>query len=309
MSCGGCNTGCSECGNLALGTGPAGVDGQNAFTETTADFTQFDFGDPAVTINVSALGQLTGLYAKVGQPIFVEGAGIFKVTASSTTTISIIVPDADTESYNHAIAASSTTISFPKGVSPSGTVGVSGVGGGNGSNGSNGTNGTTVLEVDLTEYETEQTTYSSVQKSFEVPADTWETVDDVVRLEALFVSELESTGYYTIRVELDGNIVDMLVSWNDIYVLNTQNFVHLVIDFVLSASGTVTPVLFSNISLNGSYSDNQSGGDGNPYTRRCSAIGGLTTGGGLDLNVSMVSTAGAGKAIKMFYYKLISMKK
>ena len=172
-----------------------------------------------------------------------------------------------------------------------------------------GPNGTTVLEVDFTEQITAQTSYSAVQKSFAVPADTWETVDDVVRLECLFVATDSTTGYYTIRVELDSNVVDMIITFNDLWLVGKQNFLHLTVDFVLSASGEVTPIIVSDLSTGAPYANNQSGATPTRYIRRCSAITGLTTSGALDIDVSMVSSAGSPYNIKMFYYKLISMKK
>jgi len=196
---------------------------------------------------------------------------------------------------------------------PTGPTGPTGAQGPTGPTGPAGPNGTSVLEVDLSSPTTAQTSYAAVQKSFTIPSNTWRTVDDVVRLEAIFVSN-PTTGYYTIRVELDGNIIDMLVSLNDLYIIGNQNFLVLTMDLVLSASGEITPILTSDISVAASYSLNQSGAEGNTYVRRCSAITGLTTTGtsptgDLDLDVSMVSSAGGAYNIKMFYYKLISMKK
>jgi hypothetical protein len=129
----GCNGGCNgSCGNLECGTGPAGLDGQNSFNFTTADFTQPAVGS-TVTIDVSALGQMTGLFAKVGQVIFVEGGGYYEVVSSTTTTIEL-------ENLGYTgNALPTSTVSFPAGVSPAGLVGPQGPAGANGSAGADGT--------------------------------------------------------------------------------------------------------------------------------------------------------------------------
>lgn len=63
--------------------GPAGDDGNNPFTLTTADFTQ-----PAVsgTVTVSVL---YGDWAALNQPIFVSGGGTYLVTATGSTSIQL----------------------------------------------------------------------------------------------------------------------------------------------------------------------------------------------------------------------------
>ena len=310
MACTGCNGGCNDCGGLECGTGAAGLDGLNSFTTTTATFLQPAFGDPAVSVAVSALGQSTGLWGQVGQWIFIEGAGFFKIVTSTTTLLTVIVPSATIQTYNYTLAGSGATIAIGEGVSPAGIEGATGAAGAASTvAGPIGPANPAVLEVDFTEQITAQTSYSAVQKSFAVPADTWETVDDVVRLECLFVATDSTTGYYTIRVELDSNVVDMIITFNDLWLVGKQNFLHLTVDFVLSASGQVTPIIVSDLSTGAPYANNQSGATPTRYIRRCSDITGLTTSGALDIDVSMVSSAGSPYNIKMFYYKLISMKK
>jgi len=122
-----CNGNCGGgCGNLECGTGPAGLDGQNAYTETTANFVQPSAITTPVTVNVSALGQLSGFWAMVGQTVFIEGGGYYEVTAATSTTITLQIPDAATLTYNHAIVAGGANVTFPAGVSPGGVLGLSG---------------------------------------------------------------------------------------------------------------------------------------------------------------------------------------
>lgn len=295
-----CTNGCSDCGGLTCGEGAAGLNGLNAYTETTADFTQPSVSSN-VTINVSALGQLTGLWAKVGQKIFVEGGGYYTVVSSTSTTI---VATNTGETGNASPAA---TVSFPAGVSPAGVAGVAGAAGSNGSNGSNGTDGTTVLEVDLTEYEEDQNTFGTVTKSTTLAADTWETVDDIVELEMMFVSE--KSAIFGVRVELDSNTLEINPTLTDFYFSYEVNYAKLKVQLILSASGEVTPITESNTSTGAVYADNTAiGFPSTASTRRGAAVTGLTTSGTLDLDVTLLSTV-TGKNIKMFYYKLTSLKK
>ena len=117
MACTGCNGGCNDCGGLECGTGAAGLDGLNSFTTTTATFLQPAFGDPAVSVAVSALGQSTGLWGQVGQWIFIEGAGFFKIVTSTTTLLTVIVPSATIQTYNYTLAGSGATIAIGSGES------------------------------------------------------------------------------------------------------------------------------------------------------------------------------------------------
>lgn len=192
---------------------------------------------------------------------------------------------------------------------PTGPTGPTGAQGPTGPTGPAGPNGTSVLEVDLTEYPENQSTYASVTKSFAVPADSWETIDDIVRLEMMLVSENVSGAIYGIRVELDGNIIVTNLILNDIYFAPNWNFAHVMIDLILSASGVVTPITVTRLSTGGVYASNYTHSNtGNEQKVRGTAITGLTTSGALDLDVSLVNTASSTN-IKMFYYKLISMKK
>jgi hypothetical protein len=104
---------------LTLPDGPAGVDGQNAYTVTTAAFTVPAIGS-TVSISVSALGQSTGLWAQVGQIIFIEGAGYYEVVSATAT---VIV--AENLGYT-GNAAPTTVIALGAGVSPGGIAGVNG---------------------------------------------------------------------------------------------------------------------------------------------------------------------------------------
>lgn len=179
----GCNGGCSGgCGNLECGTGPAGLDGQNAYTVTTANFLQPSAINTPVTVNVSALGQLSGLWAQVGQTIFIEGGGYYEVTAATATTITLQIPDAETLTYNHAIVAGAGSVSFPAGVSPAGIPGPQGPTGSS----TTGADGTTQLVSLWGATAASGTSFSSLHSVVNLPssgaAPLWPTVGSVLRI-------------------------------------------------------------------------------------------------------------------------------
>jgi hypothetical protein len=173
MACDNCSNGCSSCGNLEVGTGPAGLDGQNAYTVTTEDFTQPAVGG-TVTVDVSALGQLTGLWAKVGQVIFIEGGGYYEVVSSTTTSIVA-------ENLGYSGNASPTaTVSSPAGVSPAGLIGPTGSAG---AAGAAGANGTTILFKRLSGTPNISTSYANLLAGTNgVTANRWQNVGDTVRV-------------------------------------------------------------------------------------------------------------------------------
>ena len=155
----------------------------------------------------------------------------------------------------------------------------------NGANGTNGTNGTTVIEVDFTEYIEDQNTFSSVQKSFNVPADSWEVNGDIVELEAIFVTDDTTSGYYQVRVELGTTVVALIPTLNDVYITRKNNFLNLKVQLVLSASGEVTPITESATSLGAWYSLNWGSGILSTSIYRGPQITGLNTAAIIPLKV------------------------
>ena len=183
MACDNCSNGCSSCGNLEVGTGTAGLDGQNSYTVTTADFTQPAVGS-TVTVNVSALGQSTGLWAQVGQIIFIVGGGYYEVV--SVTTTSIVA-----ENLGYAGNASpSATVSFPAGVSPAGPIGPTGSAG---AAGAAGANGTTILGYERDGGFFTSLTYTQIRGPYAIPANSWQSVGDTVRVKLLLFGTNDGT--------------------------------------------------------------------------------------------------------------------
>jgi hypothetical protein len=178
------NNGCGgNCGGVSLPAGPAGPSGLNAFTFTTASFAQPAFGASAITVSVSGLGQYTGLWATVGQWIFIEEAGTFIVTARTPTSISIQVPSAAIETLNNAIETIGNTVSTNQSVSPSGIQGVQGI---QGAPGTNGTNASELIAYRITPpvmVPPGSGTYPDLLASaVTIPANSWNSTGDVVKL-------------------------------------------------------------------------------------------------------------------------------
>ena len=176
-----CSEGCSGgCGNLKCAEGPAGLDGQNAYTKTNLGFNQPSSVGVPVAVSVDADGQLTGLWAKVGQTIFIEGGGYYKVISSTTTTITVEIPNAATLAYNHALTAGGADVPFPAGVSPAGIIGQTGQ---QGQAGSSGTNGALILFKRLSGTPNTSTSYANLLAGTNgVTANRWQNVGDTVRV-------------------------------------------------------------------------------------------------------------------------------
>lgn len=189
---------------MECGTGPAGLDGQNAYTVTTANFVQPNVG-ANVTVNVSALGQSSGLWGQTGQVIFIEGGGYYEVVSATTTTMVV-------ENLGYTgNAAPAATVSFPAGVSPAGLQGPSVTG----PAGANGANGTTQLVTLYSATAVTATTFTPLHTVQNLPSSggspLFATVGDVLRvhLSALctiqFASPPSSNHWaYELEIVMDG---------------------------------------------------------------------------------------------------------
>lgn len=186
-----CSEGCTGgCGSLECGEGAAGLNGLNAFTVTTANFNQPTLINTPVTVSVSAIGQSTGIWAKVGQAIFIEGGGYYEVTAATATTITVEIPDSDTLTYNHLIVGGGSPVVFPAGVSPAGIRGPQGA---TGSAGTNGTDGTAILGYERDGGDFTSLVYTQIRGPYAIPANSWEAIGDTVRVKAFFFGKNDGT--------------------------------------------------------------------------------------------------------------------
>jgi hypothetical protein len=112
MCSGNCNCSCDQVTIPSI-TGPAGVNGLNAFTTTTAQFIVPAIG-ANVTLAVSNSNPSTGSWAVPGQSIYIENAGYYTVVSSTTT--SIVVTNTGTTGNT----APGTTVASGQQVSPAG---------------------------------------------------------------------------------------------------------------------------------------------------------------------------------------------
>ena len=161
------------------------IDGENAFTITTAAFTMpAELG--GVTIQVSDVGQFTGKWASPGQIIYISSGlltnGYFTVVSSNSTSISVINSE-NTSSGNYTQNAPPGTI-FPIGskVSPAGIQGPAGATGSSGASGSpgpagtNGTNGVAVIDTLWYDVAAKSNTIGGAPSTFGSPA-VYSTID------------------------------------------------------------------------------------------------------------------------------------
>ena len=112
MCTGNCNCSCDQI-TLPTIAGSAGVDGLNAFTTTTAQFTVPAIG-ANVTLAVSNTNPSTGSWAVPGQSIYIENAGYYTVVSSTTTSIVV------TNSGTTGNTAPGTVVASGQQVSPAG---------------------------------------------------------------------------------------------------------------------------------------------------------------------------------------------
>lgn len=225
----GCSTNCGTCndccGGLVLPDGPAGVDGQNAYTVTTANFTIPAVG-ANVSVSVSALGQSTGLWAQVGQVIYIQGAGYYEVVSATAT---VIV--AENLGYT-GNAAPTTVIALGAGVSPGG---VAGTNGSTGATGAAGADGTTILGYERDGGNFTSLTYTQIRGPYAIPANSWESVGDTVRVKLLLYGSNDGTPdatnhiRFNFKMKVGATDVVALPSGSTEYAIRSNDFLHAIL--------------------------------------------------------------------------------
>lgn len=150
---------------------PNGINGYNAYTLTTAAFTQ-PLVNSNVVISVLNTGQYTGDWAVPGQLIFVEDGGYYEVVSSTAGTITMKY-NSDYSDYNISLTAVGGTIASNSGVSPAGIKGI---------------NGSKVIFAynDTTGIPNDTPIGASVPQSFTVPANTLVVAGDELEIEIMY---------------------------------------------------------------------------------------------------------------------------
>ena len=232
-------SGCGGCDGSTLPSGPAGADGRNAFTLTTANFTQPAVG-ANVNVSVLASGQSSIAWAGVGQAVFiVDGTGkggyyeVVSVNSSVGVTVKLL--------SNLSGTSTSNTIASGAKFSPSGVAGASGSAGAAGASGANGQDGVAVLFNDYTHARRTANSYGAV-KTYAIPADTLDSAGDILRIEAVVIGET-SAAYstnYKFKMELGGVQCgpEVLLLMDDQYA--EQNGLKIVLDVVYLTNTTFT---------------------------------------------------------------------
>jgi len=192
--------------------------------------------------------------------------------------------------------------------------------------GAQGVSGTSIIEIDtvLGGGVTNQTSPTTAQKSFDIPADTWQNDGDMVELEVMAVGDFFDGAfpnvYHRIFVTLGdtpGTIypIDMDSIFTYFYgsgYIGSQSrwepFMHLKLQLSMSSTGTLTPIT-DFYSSSGSYSDESTAlGDGQYVSKQRGAnLTGVPVTSDIPIKVYMVSPD-ASVNLKLFYFKLTSYK-
>jgi hypothetical protein len=190
-----------------------------------------------------------------------------------------------------------------------------------GATGPIGPNGVSIIEIDtsLGGGVTSQTSPTTPQKSFNIPANTWENDGDMVELEIMAVGELfQGDGFHKIYITIGSAPVPI-----DLDVLFTaalasgyvgsdskiEPLMHLKLQLSMGITGTLTPVTdFSSDA--GIYSIEST----DPFSNaryvskhRGAQLTGVPVSGIVPIDVYMVSVDGT-VSVKLFYFKLTSYK-
>lgn len=211
MSCG-----CENGSNL-----PNGIDGFNAYTVTTASYTQ-----PAVntnvTISVSNSGQYTGKWAVPNQTIFVENGGYYIVVSSTATSITMKY-ESDYATYNQSLTAAAGTVATNKRVSPAGK---------KGGDGTNGTSGTTILYAynDTTGTGNSNATGEDTLGTYTVLANELDVNGDQLDIDAYYT--YSSPNEVVMRVKFGGTVF----TYTEQASLSTRNSLHVRISRISATS-------------------------------------------------------------------------
>ena len=195
-----------------------------------------------------------------------------------------------------------------------------------GATGPIGPNGVSIIEIDtvLGGGVTAQTSAVTAQKSFNIPANTWQNDGDMVELEIMAVGEFFDGAfpniYHRIFVtlgEAPGTIypIDMDSIFTYFFgngYIGSQSrfepFMHLRVQLSMSSTGTITPIT-DFYSSSGSYSDESTALSDDKYIskQRGANLTGVPVSSDIPLKVYMVSPDASASA-KLFYFKLTSYK-
>lgn len=240
---------CQNCGSDSINPCSC-TNGYNAFTLSTANVT---IANP-MTIPVSNTGQYIGVWARVGQPIFIQGYGTYRVTASTATSISVQFPTG-----NYVAGAT-----YIPGISDYASIGtlISGAkispGGAKGADGNNGVSA--VIEEVGHGVAINTLAFTNLTPTIVIPANSLDTNGDSLIITAkLFFKYKASTlngAHFKILCNA-ANITDINSSGTDLSLL--ADFPYMLVEVVLTRTGAGTADSSVNISVGsfgwGNYTD------------------------------------------------------
>jgi hypothetical protein len=184
----------------------------------------------------------------------------------------------------------------------------------------NGADGVSIIEIDtaLGGGTTSQTSPTTPQKSFNIPANTWQNDGDMVELEIMAVGELFQDGFHKIYItigsapvpiDLDALFTAALASGYVGCEARIEPFMHLKLQLSMSSVGTITPI--TDFQAGGGIysveSTNPLSTAGYLSKHRGANLTGVPVSGIVPIDVYMVSVDGT-VSVKLFYFKLTSYK-
>ena len=165
---------------------------------------------------------------------------------------------------------------------------------------------------------TSQTSPTTPQKSFNIPANTWQNDGDMVELEIMAVGESFDIGYHRIYITIGSapvpiDIDALFSTWLANGYVGSESkiepLMHLKLQLSMGITGTLTPVTDFRSDA-GIYSIEST----NPFSNaryvskhRGAQLTGVPVSGIVPIDVYMVSVDGT-VSVKLFYFKLTSYK-
>ena len=180
--------------------------------------------------------------------------------------------------------------------------------------------GVSVIEIDtsLGGGVTSQTSPTTPQKSFNIPANTWQNDGDMVELEIMAVGESFDIGYHRIYITIGSapvpiDIDALFSTWLANGYVGSESriepLMHLKLQLSMGITGTLTPVTDFRSDA-GIYSIEST----DPFSNaryvskhRGAQLTGVPVSGIVPIDVYMVSVDGT-VSVKLFYFKLTSYK-
>lgn len=177
-----------------------GIDGYNAFTITTANFTM-PAENGTVTVNVSNLNQYTGKWGVTGQVAYVYNAGYMQVVSSTNTSL-VLRNLKNTGSLLYmGNAAPGTVITTGSKVSPAGLQGPAG---------NAAKSGQILIDIDYNDYSNTSTSFVT-QKTITFTSDMFQSDKDTIELQCNFTNISDNVGSLCRFMLSDGtNTINLL---------------------------------------------------------------------------------------------------